>query len=72
MVIWCKYCGHGGHAIEYEQWFKEDKKELCPHGCGHACFTADDFWKSYSLYDNINWLSVSYLIYHAWRFLIYY
>lgn len=43
MVIWCKYCGHGGHAIEYEQWFKEDKKELCPHGCGHACFTADDF-----------------------------
>jgi hypothetical protein len=22
MVIWCKYCGHGGHAVEYEKWFR--------------------------------------------------
>lgn len=43
MVIWCKYCGHGGHAVEYEKWFREDKKQFCPHGCGHNCFTPDDF-----------------------------
>ena len=43
MVIWCKYCGHGGHALEYKKWFAEDKKSHCPHGCGHACFSPDDF-----------------------------
>lgn len=36
MVIWCKYCGHGGHAKEYKEWFKKNK--LCPHGCDHECF----------------------------------
>ena len=39
LVIWCKYCGHGGHAVEYEKHFKIDKKKYCPHGCGHECFS---------------------------------
>jgi WD repeat-containing protein 24 len=44
LVIWCKYCGHGGHAVEYEKWFKDDKNKLCPHGCGHACFTTGEMY----------------------------
>ncbi len=42
LVIWCKYCGHGGHARDYEKWFKIDKKKYCPHGCGHTCFTDEE------------------------------
>ncbi|KAJ1845045.1 SEA (Seh1-associated) complex subunit, partial [Coemansia sp. RSA 2708] len=35
--IWCKGCGHGGHAVHMWDWFREMEQEQCPSGCGHAC-----------------------------------
>ncbi|KAJ2804674.1 hypothetical protein H4R20_002414, partial [Coemansia guatemalensis] len=35
--IWCKGCGHGGHAEHMKEWFDGMLQELCPAGCGHCC-----------------------------------
>ncbi|KAJ2851299.1 SEA (Seh1-associated) complex subunit [Coemansia brasiliensis] len=35
--IWCKGCGHGGHAEHMWDWFKELDQTHCPAGCGHWC-----------------------------------
>ena len=37
--MWCKICGHAGHAKEYEEWFKKNRS--CPYGCTHECFAFD-------------------------------
>ncbi|KAJ1871488.1 SEA (Seh1-associated) complex subunit [Coemansia sp. RSA 990] len=35
--IWCKGCGHGGHAEHMWGWFKDLDQSHCPAGCGHWC-----------------------------------
>ncbi|PIA17941.1 hypothetical protein COEREDRAFT_80244 [Coemansia reversa NRRL 1564] len=35
--IWCKGCGHGGHAEHMKEWFDVMLQEACPAGCGHTC-----------------------------------
>ncbi|KAJ2771193.1 SEA (Seh1-associated) complex subunit [Coemansia nantahalensis] len=35
--IWCKGCGHGGHAEHIREWFEELGQRSCPSGCGHSC-----------------------------------
>ncbi|KAJ2551344.1 SEA (Seh1-associated) complex subunit [Coemansia sp. RSA 1878] len=35
--VWCKGCGHGGHAEHLWEWFDGMGQEQCPSGCGHAC-----------------------------------
>ncbi|KAJ1966415.1 SEA (Seh1-associated) complex subunit [Dispira parvispora] len=34
-VIWCRGCGHGGHAKHLIEWYR--KHSTCPTGCGHEC-----------------------------------
>ncbi|KAJ1649795.1 WD repeat-containing protein 24 [Dispira simplex] len=34
-VIWCRGCGHGGHAKHLIEWYR--KHSRCPTGCGHEC-----------------------------------
>ncbi|KAJ2725431.1 SEA (Seh1-associated) complex subunit [Coemansia sp. Benny D115] len=35
--IWCRGCGHGGHAKHMVEWFGDNKDTECPSGCGHVC-----------------------------------
>ncbi|KAJ2083543.1 SEA (Seh1-associated) complex subunit [Coemansia sp. RSA 988] len=35
--IWCKGCGHGGHAEHMNEWFDIMHQNVCPAGCGHCC-----------------------------------
>ncbi|KAJ1930688.1 SEA (Seh1-associated) complex subunit [Tieghemiomyces parasiticus] len=34
-VVWCRGCGHGGHAGHLTNWFRQQTQ--CPSGCGHEC-----------------------------------
>lgn len=35
----CMYCGHGGHTVHLQSWFKSSP--LCASGCGCRCLEMD-------------------------------